>query len=909
MKRRLARLLIRSFIIVILLPFSIYLLVATNIGLQSTAWFAQRFIPGLENLKVQGRLIGPIAIQDFNYHHKEVAIELKQGVIDWHPSTLLTGRLVIEKLQANDLIITVLNTKVEKQEKQKKQSNFTWLTRLYINSIQLPDIIIEPSHLQLKLQGSLTDNWHLQWQAQLLPRQHSAAIAIEPGNNKLESILQSLSGKLMAHGAIQGAKLTPRINAIINATDLTVEQMQAAKLQINIATDLTPAMSSTLTASASQLKYKDYLFDTVNLQVQGQVNSTLAINWQLHGRLTPTMQYRGNISAQGSMQGDYKTPTITTTVNAQQVRLKDIHFANLKAQLNADFAENSQSHLQVNVNGLQLKNYQFAPIQLNALLDRAQQALVVQIAKGSLRYQVNQQMRTLTWQPSAVTIYQQTKDLMVKGRLILNAQQYLDINLQLPNYQFLTPLLPQQPIQGKLSLYVQQIAPFFGAVKEIENVRGLLHADLDVAGSYAKPRLTGAIILENASAEVPSLNLHIRNIQLKVQGSPNGILAWNGQAQSGQGILKIKGNTELQQQDFPTTVTLKGDNITVSDTAHYQIVASPDLQAKYAEKRLTLTGVIKLPHTNIDLGGGNGQAVTLSKDVVFVGDEQKKTAYELPFYAKVQLIAGDDIHLYYEGLKTQLRGQLLINETPNSAVTGVGQIDFYKGVYTYYGQTLTIRPDSKVIFNGLVENPVLNIQAIKHVEVIPDTPTSAGDIVPASTELSSSVTLPGSGQALKVIVGVKVQGNAKNPDISLFSEPAILKQTDILSYLVTGSPASQLSSAGASALFNAASSLNFGGTSQLKDMMQELQKTVGVDVNIQSSSYLNPETNQAQQNTSVVVGKKLSPKIYISYSVGILEALNTFQIRYFLSKYWTLQSTNSSLGSGVDLLYMIERGK
>ncbi len=64
---------------------------------------------------------------------------------------------------------------------------------------------------------------------------------------------------------------------------------------------------------------------------------------------------------------------------------------------------------------------------------------------------------------------------------------------------------------------------------------------------------------------------------------------------------------------------------------------------------------------------------------------------------------------------------------------------------------------------------------------------------------------------------------------------------------------------------------------------------------------------QSVENTSVVLGKYLTPQLYINYSIGLLVPINIFRVRYSLNKQWSLQAENSSLSTGLDLLYSIER--
>ncbi|MDQ2994778.1 MAG: translocation/assembly module TamB, partial [Pseudomonadota bacterium] len=62
------------------------------------------------------------------------------------------------------------------------------------------------------------------------------------------------------------------------------------------------------------------------------------------------------------------------------------------------------------------------------------------------------------------------------------------------------------------------------------------------------------------------------------------------------------------------------------------------------------------------------------------------------------------------------------------------------------------------------------------------------------------------------------------------------------------------------------------------------------------------------QHTALVLGRYLTPKLYINYSFDMLDNNNTFRVRYFLNKNWSVQTESSSNGNGVDLLYSFERG-
>ena len=57
----------------------------------------------------------------------------------------------------------------------------------------------------------------------------------------------------------------------------------------------------------------------------------------------------------------------------------------------------------------------------------------------------------------------------------------------------------------------------------------------------------------------------------------------------------------------------------------------------------------------------------------------------------------------------------------------------------------------------------------------------------------------------------------------------------------------------------------------------------------------------------LVLGKFLTPRLYISYSAGLIEPINIFQIRHYINDRMFLQSENSTLDNSVSLYYFVER--
>jgi translocation and assembly module TamB len=56
----------------------------------------------------------------------------------------------------------------------------------------------------------------------------------------------------------------------------------------------------------------------------------------------------------------------------------------------------------------------------------------------------------------------------------------------------------------------------------------------------------------------------------------------------------------------------------------------------------------------------------------------------------------------------------------------------------------------------------------------------------------------------------------------------------------------------------------------------------------------------------VVLGKFLSPRLFVSYGVSIAEAINTVKLRYTLNERWSLRA-EAGLEQSADVEFKIER--
>ena len=120
-------------------------------------------------------------------------------------------------------------------------------------------------------------------------------------------------------------------------------------------------------------------------------------------------------------------------------------------------------------------------------------------------------------------------------------------------------------------------------------------------------------------------------------------------------------------------------------------------------------------------------------------------------------------------------------------------------------------------------------------------------------------------------VAVNVRGQLDQPFITITSTPA-MSSNEALSYLLTGRSIDTLQSGEAADARQAAQSLAVSGGGLL---LGGIGTRLGLDeVSVESSG---------TDDTAVVLGKYLNPKLFVSYGISIAEAINTIKLRYTLN--------------------------
>ncbi len=409
------------------------------------------------------------------------------------------------------------------------------------------------------------------------------------------------------------------------------------------------------------------------------------------------------------------------------------------------------------------------------------------------------------------------------------------------------------PLSGALHAETSELGLLSLYFPDIDRAAGELHADVNVAGTLGAPQLNGVVKVSGGELDLYQVNLGLRQVALEAHLTDGGF-DFSGNARAGGGTAAANGHLEWHDLLPYGKFHLEGTNLRVADTPEAQIDASPDLAFAVDGRRIEVTGTVTVPYAKIQPKDITN-AVRTSADEVIVGEQSPSPAERFEVMSTITLTLGDKVSVAASGLTGRLAGSVTIKTGYDAITRATGELSVANGVYLAYARKLDIQRGRLIFTGGPIDDPGVDLRAQKQ---FPD-----------------------------VTAGVNVRGTLQQPHMSFFSDPP-LPQSQIVSLILSGSAAQSTQSASNAALGQGAALL-----------AAQVGSRVGLpDVSL--------ETDPLANETSLVLGRYLTPRLYVSYGVSLTETLNTLKLRYTLGDHWVVR-TELGTARGADLVYSITK--
>ncbi|MDZ7749579.1 MAG: translocation/assembly module TamB domain-containing protein [Halofilum sp. (in: g-proteobacteria)] len=415
-------------------------------------------------------------------------------------------------------------------------------------------------------------------------------------------------------------------------------------------------------------------------------------------------------------------------------------------------------------------------------------------------------------------------------------------------------------LSGRIEARVTELGLVTLLAPAVGRVDGRLLADIELGGSLDTPSLAGSARLEGGRLSLLPLGIELSDLEADI-GTDDGAVRVDARAGSGGGRLQAELRlARADDGDWAGSGTITGTEFEALALPEARVVVSPALDWRVDGRSVTVEGDVAVPTARIEPRDLSG-SVRASPDAVIVGREasQQPTVPGWEVRADVAVTLGPEVHIDAFGLEGRLGGEIRIQERPGQLTTASGELRVEQGRYTIYRQTLEIERGRVIFGGGPLADPGLDVRAVRRPR--------------------------------DVLVGVNVRGTLRAPRVELFSEPP-MSESQQLSYLIVGMPLGETSGGEQSTVAAAAAALARSRPGS------QLAGELGIDE-------VTVDQDTPGEGASVVLGRYLSPRLYVGYGIGLMEQADSVRMRYELGEHWTLEA-RSGVTSSADLLYSIE---
>lgn len=730
---------------------------------------------------------------------------------------------------------------------------------------EFQNIKVELGRTQLALNGSVNGQFDLRF-------------ALE--TQDLGLISADSRGQLRAQGILRGTLAEPIVNATAKGSTLRHKGVTLSSFDAVVDFDPRRVEKSTVDVQARDVAYGERKIDQLHFVLDGTaMDHALRLNLTAPGLKVQSGArgayvkgiWRGqlnrlDVNGSESLHLELETP-IDVLLSPEAMSAGRFCLKGSPARLCAD-GEWSPEKWAANMLASDMPMATFTAgltpgVDYKGILDIRAQAFGTrsEALQGNLRMELRDaqlshrlasgRIETVTLGSGTVTANATTES--ITGRLSLDAGEVGTIKGQIVAART-SELWKEMPLDGELHAHTAELDFLSLYIPQIDRAAGRMAMDLNLSGWAGEPLVNGVVQLSEGELDLYQINLALRGVAVEARFTDNG-LDFSGSTKVGEGQAQAKGHLSWRNSKPYGRVNLFGQNLRLVNIPEAQIDASPDLDFRIDGQRIAVSGTVNVPRAKIapaDLTN----AVRTSSDEIIVGE--LATPYERSeVVSNITLTLGQHVDIDTTGLKGRLTGSITVRSGYEEITRASGELNVEDGEYTAYGRRLDIERGRLIFTGGPVGNPGIDIRAQKRFE--------------------------------EVVAGVNVRGTLLLPRMTFFSEPS-LPQSQIVQLILAGGTV------------RSAQTKNVAGDELLAQggaiLAQQIGSRVGIeDVGIESSL-----TNE----TSIVLGKYLSPKLYVSYGISLTESLNTLKLRYTLGDRWTIKTEFGEEG-GADLVYTIDK--
>ena len=369
---------------------------------------------------------------------------------------------------------------------------------------------------------------------------------------------------------------------------------------------------------------------------------------------------------------------------------------------------------------------------------------------------------------------------------------------------------------------------------------GRLAVDATLGGKIGEPQIRGTITLSQGTLRDYVRGIHLTNINAEVSGSEGTLQIKNFAATAASGTIAMTGSVGVLQPGIPVHLTIAAKNAQLLTSNIVTANLNADIKVSgTAKEKLGVTGSIHVNRAMIGIPDSLPPNVAVL-DVRRRGKPAPVPGKLLEIDLDVAIQASGQILVQGRGLDAELGGDLHVGGTADAPLVS-GGFDLQRGSFTIASTKLTFSTGStgstgRVSFDGA---------GLKKRNIDPTLDFTAQTTV-------GSVTAQ-----------LRITGYADAPKFEFTSIPPGTPQDEIMSLLLFGEPAAQLTALQAAQIGAALASLSGVGGSG-GNPLTKLQRNLGLDrLSVGAGTTTSATGAPESSGAAILAGRYISKRVYV----------------------------------------------
>jgi len=276
-------------------------------------------------------------------------------------------------------------------------------------------------------------------------------------------------------------------------------------------------------------------------------------------------------------------------------------------------------------------------------------------------------------------------------------------------------------ITGKLKIALNDLDLVTIFVPVIDQADGRFDADLSLSGSPLRPYFKGQISLSDGLVFNEASGLRLSDIQLAGEVLANTETRMTGSFRAREGSGRLQATLDLSDILSPRVkLNLRGENLTLLDSADLKVVAEPDIQLAWHEGIIEIDGSLLIPSARIAPSIIPESTVSTSPDLVIVAGEVPGSEVEadeepdIVIRGGFEVTLGEEVELDLAVAVAQVNGSVKFTWQDELLPLANGNYHM-TGEILAFGQLLQLT-EANIGFPGVpANNPHLNIRAERQI--------------------------------------------------------------------------------------------------------------------------------------------------------------------------------------------------